>query len=416
MSLQRHTYWDTPPFGGVLLLVVAVCMSLAAFYAPGYPGDISDWLERIQLATSLGPIEGFQAVRDVYPPLTTCVLWWSGYIANAFNLSPIIGYKICIFIFLQLTTLSFLLLTRNVTLSALLQLTLIPNSLLIAGPDVFFAPTMLMSFWALQQGRTHLFTALFAVTLFIKWIPLIILPFIVAYCLGLQTLLPATRKQWADLARLVACPLVVACLMYLTFGQVTLRSLGYSVVNNYLSGDALNFMWLVGAAVQYVEAGKIIGTHLRCIMLHDITLLTLLKIPFFIYYALLYLRFLREEKTLWKLTQYSAVASFTYFALCVGVHENHSFLLCLLAFLMFAQTRADLWLLIYVVIFTNLNILIFDGLDGQGLPWQRGPFIDVTVPLALVNMLYFLYLYLTVIMNWRMQSRPEFARRGAEQY
>src|SRR5262249_40600305 len=89
-----------------------------------------------------------------------------------------------------------------------------------------------------------------------------------------------------------------------------------------------------------------------------------------------------------------------YFTFNVGVHENHLFLPIILGLFLAAQNRSYLPLALATALIANLNLLVFYGIDGKGLPFDRVVGIDLSVVLAVLEVVFFLWF------AWTVSKRP----------
>ena len=91
------------------------------------------------------------------------------------------------------------------------------------------------------------------------------------------------------------------------------------------------------------------------------------------------------------LPSYLALLGFlAYFALNTGVHENHLFFPALLAVLLIWLQPRTRWPAAAVVAISSINLLLFGGIDGGGLPFSRAVADrwDMALPMALVNVVF----------------------------
>src|SRR5690349_20714209 len=160
---------------GFFLLAFGSLLALSFLNSPGME-DVGAWLDWTRSVDNFGIVEGYRAQRWDYPPLTYVTLYAVAKLSHLFGIDLFSGLKLSLFFGLFLTVFAFWLWTRNLLLSALLQLALLLNSTALGYLDIYFAPTLIFSLWAIKERKLWLFTILFSITCLIKWQPLIIFP------------------------------------------------------------------------------------------------------------------------------------------------------------------------------------------------------------------------------------------------
>ena len=168
---------------GILVVVLVLLLTLTLLQSPG-TGDVVAFVEWAHNAHALGIPAGFKANEEMYPPLASIVLLGSVGSANALGVDTIQAIKIGILLFLLLTSIVFWLWTRNFWLTVILHLALLLNSAALGYIDVFFAPSLLLSLWALKEKKLVLFTVFYFIACLTKYQPLTIAPLIGVYLLG----------------------------------------------------------------------------------------------------------------------------------------------------------------------------------------------------------------------------------------
>ena len=103
-----------------------------------------------------------------------------------------------------------------------------------------------------------------------------------------------------------------------------------------------------------------------------------------------------------------------YFTFYTGVHENHLFLIAILAVVLY--WREENWRVnaVILLLMANINLFLFYGVDGH-LHFPRSfARIDIALPLAILNVLFFIYLCGAVLAEYFRRKRgKEEARRIA---
>ena len=335
-------------------------------------------------ALKYGIVRGYAVTNDNYPPLMITILWAVGKIAALLMISQFVALKASLLAFLCATSFCVWKWTRDLRLALFTQLALTVNVLALGYTDVYFAPTLLLSLWALQQKRWAWFSVFYSVTCLVKYQALIFAPFLAIYILS------EAYRQWsfrvldysfrpAGIAFLMCCD---------TFGYSFLETFSKATAHEYLSANALNFNWITTYYLRATEYGFKDGI---CLYLggHEGWAFTLGKSLFYLSFIATIALYLRSEKTYNRTLLFSVIGFTSYFLFNTGVHENHLFapvlVLIALAGIMPEMRRVALS---FAAIF-NTNALAFYGFDGNGIASFRVvQGIDTTAPLACLVTIY----------------------------
>ena len=396
---------------GVLFLLLVSMLSLTFYRAQGTP-DVGDWQERASRTETSGLREGY--VLTDYPPLSNVLLFAITRTSKALGTPWFLVLKGTLLLFLWLTTAIFLAWKRDLILAAILQLALLLNSVGLCYLDILFAPTLLLSFWALERKRVAWFCCFFSITCLIKWQPVILLPLIVLHLLKpddahdapigrrLARLLFASVPGWVSAG---------ACIGF--FGlEGIYTSFKLALSNVFLSGNALNATWILTFLLHWTFPGNFKGPPINPnhyslpvpIYTTDPWLRGPFKLMFFLTYAALAYEFLRRKKSYESLLLYCIVAFLAYGSLNVGVHENHLFVACLLAPILWAEKRAYMGLAAVTMLFPNINMLLFYGINGRGLPFP--PVFAIDQIFSVLNMA------LLIVALWHLRAINAGDREG----
>jgi hypothetical protein len=375
-----------------LFVFLLAIVALLPLYSNG-TGDVLIWQGWIQALERDGFITGY---IPVYPPLTWALLQVVAFSYHALNIDMFLAIKLSLVVFLLLTSGVFLLWTRNLLLTAFLHLSLVLSSVALGYLDIWFALPLLLAFWALKERKIFLFSLFFTVSCLIKWQPLIIAPFLLLYVLRLTGV-----KQWKVTLKVflrdMALPAgLLLGAMLLLFGQGLLLSMEDSI-HVGLTGNALNYNWLVTwflCLTQPERFGALADGVVNYIgitdwLASDWPIVVVPRIIFGLFYVSTLLVFARRARSFKNLLRFAILGYLAYFTFNVGVHENHLFLAGLLVVVLYWLSPRDLYTALIVVLMANINLFLFYGVSG-GYPYQRVIGIDVSVPLALFNVVFFL--------------------------
>ena len=109
-------------------------------------------------------------------------------------------------------------------------------------------------------------------------------------------------------------------------------------------------------------------------------------------YLLLLALFFRCEKTFTNLLIFSVLGYLCYFTFNTGVHENHLFLVTILAVVLYWREESWRANAVILLLMANINLFLFYGVDGDLHFPRRFAGVDIALPLAILNVLFFIYL------------------------
>jgi len=381
----------------VVVLVLLVTMSLV--HSPG-TGDVDTWKRWAHNADALGIASGFKANQGDYPPYTSVILLGAVRISRLLGIGAFGAVKFSVFLFLLLTSLVFWWWTRDFWITVILHLSLLLNSVALGYVDIFFVPSLILSIWAIKEKRLILFTIFYSIACLTKWQPIIIAPFIGVYILDIKHV-----RHWKqiDFKRLIGHVLIPAVAIVIpalsVFGVVAvLASLKYAATHDFLSGNALNFNWILThwLRVFYPERfGGLIQGQAKYIRTRSLEITFFPHLLFFLSYISVMASFLRRDKTFEAMINFSLTGYLAYFIFNTGVHENHLFLAAILSVILFWVNRDRLFVMVILLLMSNINLFVFYGITGSGLGFSRAiaNTVDVALLLSIFNVSFFLVLW-----------------------
>ncbi len=379
------------PAVGFLLLVNLIALSF--FYSPG-TGDVAIWETWMREISSYGVIGGFAHTGTDYPPLAFIILGAVVRCAQAFGVTEFLVLKCSLLFFLFATTACFYWFTRNLVLSAGLELSLVLNSVALGYLDIYFAPFLIAGLFLLR--RQHLIGGFlfYAISCSIKWQPLIIAPFVCLYVLSAASAQSTGRDRIkSQLAPFAISALLVVIPIFAVFAVPTVfdsfrRAMTY---HKFLSGYALNLAWIQTWALHLLQPekyGALQNGAIDIFIVREPLVVWPAKILFYLSYATVLFVFARQRKTFQRLIIYSMLGYLAYFSFNTSVHENHLFLVCCLAWILVFLEPEQLVRGINFSLAANANLFLFYGVFGQRLnPVIAG--LDITLLFALANLCLF---------------------------
>ena len=352
------------------------------------------------------------AADEEYPPLSLVILSGVGWFAKAALIHNYYAVKLSILFFLLLTSLAFLVYTKDLLQTAFIQLSLTLVTVALGYIDIYFTPFLVVSLFILK-GAEHeewergddgwryiLFSIIFTIGFLIKWQPIIIVPFICLYIFRIDSLKDFAHLDRYRLVRIAAPSIAIMLIVLLIFGGSFPRAFLNAGNEDYLSGFALNLNWVLSFLLHVFEPERynpltingyvtILGTPQL-----PAVLVTALKLFSISVYALIVISYIRATKNFTSLIKYSLLGYLAYFIFFTGAHENHLFVPCVLSAVLLAIDRRYLSWFLLMSFALNLNLLTFYGLSGEasvGFSRSMGG-LDLSVPLALLNVVVFFVL------------------------
>jgi len=348
---------------------------------------------------AFGLVGGFVHSGTDYPPLALIILATVARCADAFGIAVFLALKWSLFIFLLATAASFYWFSRNLILTAALELSLILNSVALGYLDIYFAPFLIAAFFCLQRGHFKIGVLMFAISCSIKWQPLLIAPFVCIYVMAAAGEgLSGRDKAYRRIIPFIIAALVVVLPMVMIFGAgAIINSLQSAMTrHNFISGYALNFGWLHTWALHLwapEKYGSLQNGEVGLIQTRDALLMLPEKILFYLSYAAILIAFALQKKTFRRLIVYSMLGYLSYFLFNTGVHENHLFPIACLAWILVFIDSSQLVRAINFSIAANINLFVFFGVFGQRVPCVIAG-VDITLVFALMNIGLFVGLLL----------------------
>jgi hypothetical protein len=261
--------------------------------------------------------------------------------------------------------------------------------------DVFFALPAVGALVAASSKRPALAGGLFAAALMTKPQAFFVGPALALALWNVGERADARRRLLTSIAAAVIVS--VALTLPIVLAGTTLNMLGAMASmlrHDMLSGTACNLWWIVGYVIQAAEASHSDGVTAPWRTLAEIvpissvtwsprsigTLLTLAA-------AAWALRVAKGARDLALLAALGAFVVDAYFTLSAQVHENHFFMIMPLLALAAALRRPFAPILVTLGTVFALNLYLFYGIQGRGVPAivRTSTIVDSTVLLSIVN-------------------------------
>ena len=391
-------------FSKICLVLLTIFVTVLFINSPGTT-DIDDWIKWANNADQYGLILGFKANEDNYPPFAPAIVHYAVELSRLFGIGTFGAIKLSITFFLFLSSAIFWLWSRDSLYAFAFHLSVLLNSIALGYIDIYFAPSLIASMWALRAGRLTPFAILFSIACLTKWQPLIIGPFIGAYIINVKQISKWDEINVNVLWRVLAPSLGIIIITFYIFGTAEVFDALRRAHHKMLSGNALNFNWILTHVLHVLNPTKYGELHEG-----EAAYLTTVSYPlsisvissglFALFYISTFISFFKREKTFENLVVYSMIGFLAYFTFNIGVHENHLFIAAVLSIMLVMITKKHAVIAIIIISMSNINLIVFYGFDGTALKFSRvmGGIIDMALVLSVFNVICFLLLwYMKVI-------------------
>jgi len=373
-----------------LLVLLGVFFTLLFFNSPGSSDVFRFWLPWMGDYRINGYVAGFASIGGDYPPLGMWILYALDLIASWCEMAPIVPLKIAITSFLFITSAVYFYLCRNVVTTFLMHFMLVLSSTILLYLDVFYAPFLLLAFWSLKQDKPLQAMILYIVACSIKYQPLIISPiFFLGIYKHYQQHSPNTALK--DSLKTILIPGAVATALMLAIHQQALfDSLYIALTHSKYSFQAMNIYWVYVNGVTWAtgEAFK----HAN----NPESMLYISRGLFALLYCFLLHAYFKHGKNYSDFLLYCLAGYYCYFILITGVHENHLTVAAIVASLLYIHDEKYRGTSLFIMAVSNLNMLIFYGLNGEGLGYSlmltEMPLMNASIFIAALNCVFFLVL------------------------
>jgi hypothetical protein len=398
------------------MIFVFLLAFLAGWMFTKSPGttDVDIWRSWAKNASEYGLVDGFQANHADYPPLASAILLGGYRLFDQMGLTLFEAIKLTILVFLILTTTLFGAWTRDPVLVLIFYASLLLNSVALGYIDIFFAPSLVLALWMLKEKRWGWFSVFYAVSCLTKWQPILIAPFIAVYILGIQH-----PREWRsiDLKRIVLAVfpgLVIFGLILILYQPLPVwQAFQVSLSHEYLSGNALNFNWIITHFLRVFRPemfGGLIDSIANLIITTDPSITAIPRGLFYLTYLATLIAFFLREKRFDTLLAFAICGFFAYYTFNPGVHENHLFLVMVLTAALLLIKPSSWRICLALILINNINLFLFYGIDGT-IHFPRPAFgADIALLLSITNVAFFLYVFISTLFSKdRSQESQGFA-------
>lgn len=390
MQKQKHIiHWLLFSFISLILLFIL----LVLFYDIPGSADVRHFEQWIENALKYGLKDGFQLNTDMYPPYSTLILVSFAKLMDTFSYLHIV--RIALFCFYLLSVVIFDFLYKDHVISGVLFLSLI-TSFYMGYLDILFLPFLVLSFYFWDKKKYILYAICYSICCLIKFQAIIIAPFMLFYLISFHK--KKIYCAWKEILKIGCSAITIIGLTLAVYGMELLNTLKVAMSQStfYLSGNALNFPWLLQWGSEYFFPDKYLPLNNGRVALSPVAPAELSFSKYIFYFILIALLILllfvpREKRDTKLLIKMCLIGYSAYFMLSLGTHENHLFVGMILAFLLivYEKTKINTCILIIYSLMFNFNLLIF-YIIPESIIKRVICGIDITVPMALCNVICFL--------------------------
>lgn len=381
----------------IFLLLGVLLLTLFFVPSPG-TGNMDNMALWANTVNDNGLFAGYKIIAD-YPPFASVILFGVIKIANFLGIWLYTAIKLSITLFLVLTSIIFWLWTRNFILTMLLHLALIYNSVVLGHVDIYFAPFLILALWALKERKFVAFTCAFTAAILIKYQPLIIAPFLALYVLGINRIKDWRQINLRKILLTIVLPFfIIVVPVFILFGVNEILSSAYvGTHQGYLSANALNLDWIIGHFLHLFapdQFGPLINGQSTIIRDTAEQIGIISQLIFFAILLVTIVIYFTRQKTFENLVLFSLLGYWAYFTLNTNVHENHLFIGMILAAILCWLNRKYLLTMLTVLLISNINLIVFNGLDGANTSFPRlVSGVDMALVIAIFNVCAFFFFW-----------------------
>lgn len=384
----------------LFFLTIVLLLNFSFINSPGTK-DARIYLRWAERVMDYGPIAGYCSQPSDYPPVTFAVLWLFGSLFG----SNLMAIKSSIFLFWLFHIAIVLLLSHMTKNPFWLGVALATNPAIWVNAqflgylDVYFAPFLLMALFLLQSGLLIFWSGvLFGLSILLKWQPLIILPFFLMMLWRSDTV---GRSRWRSFSVWIGgMGLVMGAALSVFalggYGDCVVSALHKASSLDFVSGNALNADWIITYFLHLIRpdlygplvdgASNFIKADLSWVRIFN-AVAVLLAYSFFMWLLL------RRGRSLSDFCIASLGGGLSYFVFGYSVHENHGFILIILATLLLLLSNTSkvysLYILAIVSLLHLINLMLFYGLTGEPLVNRVVLGLDTSLIFAVAHIVFF---------------------------
>jgi hypothetical protein len=360
--------------------------------------DFAEFQKWMLTLTTKGLVSGYARIAD-YPPLGDTILYLAGKAAEVLHIPNSAALKLTIDAFQLVAALVIVRQSGSWYFGALLFLLVTPFGALLGYIDCLYLPFIVLGLGILETTSPTIALALFTIATLIKWQPAILCPFLFLYAV---TLADTSHARLRIL--LPAGVIAVATILVFRPGSVWV-AFSSALSDNLFGGQAFNLNWIITYALEITHGGAQALTpnhtvHYLMLAVVPAVWSTLSKTLFWLIYAANFCSFAIHKKHYVSVLLALLAAESVQFTFNNGVHENHAFLVMILAFAAYRAGALHPLFFILAATLAITNVIAFYGLAV------------VSGPTASLGTIILAFLQLLLCVTFIMQSHAANRRMG----
>jgi hypothetical protein len=167
---------------------------------------------------------------------------------------------------------------------------------------------------------------------------------------------------------------ILIAIVWRVYGHAVLDAWNTATHHRFLSGNALNFPWVVTHWLHVFRPqafGGLIDGQSNFVETRNAAYTTLPKMLFYLTYGVTVIAALTRLRSFRDLLWLSVLGCLAYFTFNTGVHENHLLIGVVLGVILAAHERQAWPIALAIGAFSDVNLLLFYGVDGMGFHYSR---------------------------------------------
>ena len=388
----------------IFLNIIFFYVALIFFNSKG-THNYDAWVFYINQANTYGIIDGYSLTfGNTYPPFSALILKLFYNFLNIFDIKIFSIIKTAVTFFFYFSVISIYLYSKNILLSIFFIFSFLVSSMGMIDLDIICAFFLILSMIALKKKNIYIFSFFYCIAILIKWQPIVIFPFLAIYIsefnfFKINQIKNSNLNGILNLRNVIQATSIVFVFILicsLTYGFLPLaKSFYVALKHTYISGNALNFNWLITWIIQVSDGSFTDRITYRKINSESPFYVYLGSMIFFTTYFFLVFSFAKKKnRKIEDFYYYCAIALFAQFIFNKGEHQNHLFTSALFFLLLTIENKKFLIHSIITSVIFNFNLISFYGIDGQaGRMTPAFRIFDFSLILALLNVLFFIYIF-----------------------
>lgn len=348
-------------------ICIALFDFLIFFRATG-TGDIQQhfiyWVDNVY---QYGFRQGFIMNNDMYPPLSTILMYLMSRIcyffdyAQAIRAADIAALLICgLWIIYKYDKPEY---GFWFVVSCLLNVHL-------GFIDTLVFPFLILSFWFLHKERYFLFAIFFTLCCCVKMQPLILAPIILCYFINIRSEKPYLFINFKRIIQMAGIVCITLLPFFLIYGiKPIIKCINEGLIAPGFSDNALNFIWVIQYLCEmfFPDKTQPLMDGLPSIYWAPHGKMFYFNYIFWIIFILLciFTMSLKYKKPT-ALLKICIIEYTAYFSFKLAVHENHLILAMVLTCILLCleNNYINRWIFMFYAFATNINMFLFYGMTG----------------------------------------------------